>query len=88
MRQTNRETKRNQRNKKDKSLILFNKISTGHVLDKTRKAVIKVVKNSYKGSFITKRYFIFFDNRRAFHEIFSVKCILSVTLFQSLTDLI
>ena len=43
MRQTNRETKRNRRNKKDKMLVLFNKIGKGCILDKNRKAlVIKV----------------------------------------------
>ena len=44
MRQTNRETKRNQRNKKGKMLLLFNNIGKGSVLDKSRKVlVIEVV---------------------------------------------
>ena len=44
MRQTNRETKRNQRNKKGKISLLFNKISMGCVLDKSKKVlVIEVV---------------------------------------------
>ena len=44
MRQTNRETKRNQRNKKDKMLLLFSKIGKGCIPDKNRKIlVIKVV---------------------------------------------
>ena len=34
MRQTNRETKGNQRDKKDEILILFNKVDKGCVLDK------------------------------------------------------
>ena len=59
-RQTNRETKRNQSNKKDKMLLLFNKISKGWVLDKSRNLVAKVVKISYKGSFITEGCFLFF----------------------------
>ena len=44
MRQTNKETKRNQRNKKSKMLLLFDKIGKGYVLDKNRKVlVIEVV---------------------------------------------
>ena len=44
MRQTNRETKRNQRSKKGKMLLLFSKIGKGCILDKNRKIlVIKVV---------------------------------------------
>ena len=43
MRQTNRETKRNQRNKKGKMLLLLSKIGKGCILDKNRKVlVIKV----------------------------------------------
>ena len=61
MRQTNRETKRNQRNKKGKMLLLFNKIGKGCILNKNRKVlVIKVVQNSYTGSFITEGYFLFY----------------------------
>ena len=41
-------------------LLLFNKIGKGCVLDKNRKVVIEVVKNSYRGSFITEGYFLFF----------------------------
>ena len=68
MRQANRETKRSQRNKKDKMLLLFNKIGKGCILDKSRKVlVIEAVYNSYKS------IFYFFDNLRAFHEIFSGK---------------
>ena len=40
---------------------------------KSKKVVIEVVKNSYKGSFITEGYFLFFDNLKAFCEIFSFK---------------
>ena len=40
MRQTNRETKRNQRNKKGKMLLLFNKIGKGCVLDKNKKLAL------------------------------------------------
>ena len=36
MRQTNRETKRNQRNKKGKMLLLFNKIGKGCILNKNK----------------------------------------------------
>ena len=44
MRQTNREIKRNQRDKKGKMLLLFNKFGTGCILDKNRKVlVVKVV---------------------------------------------
>ena len=44
MRQTKRQTKRNQRNKKDKMILLFSKIGKGCILDKNRKVlVIKVV---------------------------------------------
>ena len=63
MRQTNRETKGNRRNKKGKILLLlllFNEIGKGCVLDKSRKVIIEVVKNSYQGSFITEGYFLFF----------------------------
>ena len=68
MRQANRETKRSQRNKKDKMLLLFKKIGKGCILDKSRKVlVIEIVYNSYKS------IFHFFDNLRAFHEIFSGK---------------
>ena len=61
MRQTNRETKRNQRNKKGKMLLLFNKIGKGCILNKNRKVlVIEVVQNSNTGSFITEGYFLFY----------------------------
>ena len=40
MRQTNRETKRNLRNKKGKMLLLFNKIGKGCVLGKNRKVLV------------------------------------------------
>ena len=60
LRQTNRETKENQRDKKGKILLLFNKVGKGCVLDKGRKVITEVVKNSYKGSFITEVHFLFF----------------------------
>ena len=60
MRQTNRETKENQRDKKGKILLLFNKVGKGCVLDKSRKVITEVIKNSCKGSFITGGYFLFF----------------------------
>ena len=101
MRQTKSETKENQRDKNGKMSLLFNKAGKGCVLDKSRKAVIEVVKKSYKGSFITEGYFLFsflflflffiylffffFDNLKAFHEIFS--CKVYFVLFQSLIDL-
>ena len=59
MRQTNRETKENQ-TKKDKMLLIFNKVGKGCVLDKSREVITEVVKNSYKGTFITDGYFLFF----------------------------
>ena len=46
VRQTNRETKENQRDKKDKMLLLFNKVDKGCVLDKSRKIITEVIKNS------------------------------------------
>ena len=73
LRQTNRETKENQRDKKGKILLLFNKVGKGCVLDKGRKVITEVVKNSCKGSFIREVYFIFFDNLKVFHEIFRCK---------------
>ena len=60
VRQTNRETKENQRDKKGKILLLFNKVGKGCVLDKGRKVITEVVKNSYKSSFIKEVYFLFF----------------------------
>ena len=54
-------------------LVLFNKIGKVCILDKSRKVIFEVVKNSYKGSFITEGYFLFFDNLKGFHEIFSCK---------------
>ena len=59
MRQTNRETKENQ-TKKDKMLLIFDKVGKGCVLDKSREVITEVVKNSYKGTFITEGYFLFF----------------------------
>ena len=54
------ETKENQRDKKGK-MLLFNKVGKGCVLDKCRKVITEVFKNSYKGgSFITEVYFLFF----------------------------
>ena len=53
-RQTNRETK-----EKGKMLLLF-KVGKGCVLDKGIKVIIEVVENSYKCSFITEVYFLFF----------------------------
>ena len=60
MRQTNRETKENQSDKDGKMLLLFNKVGKGCVLDKGRKIISEVIKNSYKGSFITELCFLFF----------------------------
>ena len=59
MRQTNRETKGNQ-TEKDKMLLVFDKVGKGCVLDKSREVITEVVKNSYKGTFITEGYFLFF----------------------------
>ena len=89
MRQTNRETKENQSDKDGKMLLLFNKVGKGCVLDKGRKVITEVVKNSYnKGSFITEVYFLFFlITSKRFMKSSGVKCILSVILFQSLIDL-
>ena len=42
VRQTNRETKENQRDKKGKMLLLFNKVDKGCVLDKGRKVITEV----------------------------------------------
>ena len=89
MRQTNRETKENQRDKKGKILLLFNKVGKGCVLDKGRKVITEVVKNSYKGSFITEVYFLFFlITSKRFMNSSGVKCIFSIILFQFLIDLI
>ena len=41
-------------------LSLFNKVGKGFVLNKGRKVITEVVKNSYKGSFIQEVYFLFF----------------------------
>ena len=60
VRETNRETKENKRDKKCKMLLLFNKVGKGCVLDKGRKVITESVKISYKGSFITEVYFLFF----------------------------
>ena len=68
MRQTNRETKENQRDKKGKILLLFNNVGKGCVLDKGRKVITEVVKNSYKGIVLSQKcIFYFFDNLKAFH---------------------
>ena len=48
MRQANRKTKENQRDKKGKMF-----------LDKGRKVITEVVKDSYKGTFITEVYLLF-----------------------------
>ena len=60
MRQTNRETKENLRDKKGKMLFLFNKVGKGCVLNKGRKVITEIFKNSYKSSFVTEVYFSFF----------------------------
>ena len=61
LQETDRETKRNQKNKRGKVLLLFNKIGKGCILDKNRKVlVIEVVQSTYKGSFITEGIFYFF----------------------------
>ena len=41
-------------------LWLFNKVGKCCVLDESRKVVIEVVKNSYKDSFTTEEYILFF----------------------------
>ena len=89
MRQTNREKKENQRDKKGKMLLLFNKFGKGCVLDKSRKVITEVVKNSYKYGFITEVYFSFFllITSKRFMTSSGVQGILSVILFQSLIDL-
>ena len=48
MRETNRETKENQRDKKGKMLLLFNKVDKGCVLDKGRKVITEVYKSVAK----------------------------------------
>ena len=48
VRQANRKTKENQRDKKGKMF-----------LDKGRKVITEVVKDSYKGTFITEVYLLF-----------------------------
>ena len=53
------ETKENQRDKKGKMLLLFKKVGKGCVLDKGRKVITEVVKNSYKGSFHRSVFFFF-----------------------------
>ena len=82
VRQTNRETKENQRDKKGKMLLLFNKVGKGCVLDKGRTVVTEV-------SFITEVYFFFFllIISKRFIKSSGVKCILSITSFRSLIDL-
>ena len=87
MRQTNRETKENQ-TEKDKMLLIFNKVGKGCVLDKSREVITEVVKNSYKGTFITEGYFLFFlITSKRFMKSSVVKGILSIILFQSFIDL-
>ena len=87
MRQTNRETKENQ-TEKDKMLLIFNKVGKGCVLDKSREVITEVVKNSYKGTFITEGYFLFFlITQKRFMKSSVVKGILSIILFQSFIDL-
>ena len=56
-RQTEKQKNENQTNKMGKMLLFL-------------KVITEVVRNSYKGSFITEVYFSFFDNLKAFHEIF------------------
>ena len=41
-------------------LLLFNKIGKGCFLNEGRKVITEVVKNSYKRSFITQLYLLFF----------------------------
>ena len=87
MRQTNRETKGNQ-TEKDKMLLVFDKVGKGCVLDKSREVITEVVKNSYKGTFITEGYFLFFlITSKRFMKSSVVKGILSIILFQSFIDL-
>ena len=77
MRQTKSETLENQRDKNGKMSLLFNKVGQGCVLDKSRKAVIQVVKKSYKGSFITEGYFfLFLITTKRFMKSSVVKCTL------------
>ena len=52
--------KQNQRDKDGKMLLLFNKVGKGCVLDKDRKIITEVIKNSYKSSFVTELHFLFF----------------------------
>ena len=74
MRQKNRETKENQRDKNGQMLLLFTKVRIRCVLDKSRKVIIEVIKDNYKGSFIAEGYYLFFfDNLKVFREIFSCK---------------
>ena len=78
MRQTNRETKGNQ-TEKDKMLLVFDKVDKGCVLDKSREVITEVVKNSYKGTFITEGYFLFFlITSKRFMKSSVVKGILSI----------
>ena len=85
MRQTNNETKENQKDKKGKMLSLFNEVGKACPLDKDRKVITEVVKNSFKGGFIT--FFIFLITSEYFIKSSGVKSILSIILFQSLIDL-
>ena len=74
MRQTNRETTENQRGKKGKILLIFNKVGKDCILDNSRKVITEVVKNSYKGIVLSQKcIFYFFDNLKAFHEIYRCK---------------
>ena len=69
-------------------LLISNKVGKGCVLDKSREVITEVVKNSYKGTFITEGYFLFFlITSKRFMKSSVVKGILSIILFQSLTDL-
>ena len=49
LRQTNRETKENQKGQKGQNVII-DKVGKDCVLDKSRKVITEVVKNSCKGS--------------------------------------
>ena len=55
-------------------LLLFSEIGKGCIRDKNRKVLVnEVAQSSYKGNFIIEELFYFFDNLRAFHEVFSGK---------------
>ena len=94
MRQANRETKENQRDKKGK-MLLFNKVGKCRVLDKGRKVITddvmlhgKNIVRNRRVVLLQKCIFYFFDSLKAFHEIFNCKMyFVTYILFQSLTDL-